>query len=155
MGRVGLVAQAIGRRVQSIFGGGIRTTGDRFDSSGVDAPPLPEDFDYQARQQGTGRYVSLGSVDPNNEPVAAAGERRTYARDSSGTIVAVIHQRANGSVRTTNASGWSELATDGGVTHSSGSRMLPDGDVVTSDGISLRNHRHIGNLGNPTSPPVP
>ena len=60
---------------------------------------------------------------------------------------------ADGSFTVTNAGGSMALAASG-VASINGATITEDGDFVTSDGVSLRDHKHIGNLGSPTSQPI-
>lgn len=60
---------------------------------------------------------------------------------------------ANGSFSVTNAAGSMVLAANG-VATVNGATITNDGDFITSDGVSLRSHKHIGNLGSPTSQPI-
>lgn len=55
--------------------------------------------------------------------------------------------RADGSQRGENAGGWFELLASGEF-QANGARLTADGDVVTIDGVSLRNHPH-----SPMGPP--
>ena len=60
---------------------------------------------------------------------------------SSFSRVSSLRLKADGSARLSNAGGYLELEAEGDVV-GNGARMTRDGDVVTSDGISLRNHTH-------------
>lgn len=78
----------------------------------------------------------------------------------------------DGKIDLKNEKGELILATDGGLTHivngksnvfnadtsinfANGAKITATGDVVTKLGNSLDTHPHTGNLGAPTSPPIP
>lgn len=145
-------------------GGGPNITAEQFQPAGEDSPPLPSDFGFAAPGPQTGRFAVLGYVDAVNAPQAVPGEKRTYARNEGGEAVTQIWQKADGTVvienangvfelrpdgsqRGQNAAGYYELEVTGGFV-ANGARLTPDGDVVTSDGVSLRNHPHV-----PMGPP--
>jgi hypothetical protein len=75
---------------------GVPVNGERYAPSGDDSPPLPDDIVFFSRNQATGQYVYLGTLDQANAPVAAAGEKRLYARDSNGNIVSTIFLKGDG-----------------------------------------------------------
>jgi len=141
-------------RVRVDLGGGDNRTPDQYAPAGDDYRPLPTDWATGYAQQGTGRHVVVGYVDPSNAQTAQPGERRLYARDGSGAQVAEFHLKGDGTARASNAGGYFELKPDGSV-EANGAQITPDGDFITSDGISLRGHKHVGNLGSLTSPPQP
>ena len=158
-------------------GGGPVITAEHFGAPGDDGHPLPADYVYQAPTPQRGRYAALGYVDPLNAPKATAGERRLYSRDpqtreyvaevwlkSDGEIeiindLAVLVVRADGSIRGSNSAGYFELES-GGDFVANGAKMTTDGDVQTSDGVSLRGHPHNqgpdsdGNTQAATDPPT-
>lgn len=154
---------------------------------GDDSHPLPSDYVKVSADSGTGRKTVVGYYDPQNEAVAAVGEKRLYSRNADGEIQAEVWLNNDGTISGTNSEGGFTYSPSGTfeVTNSSGTFSLnssgqidgqnssgfftlqsggamkinnatitTDGDVVTSDGISLRNHLHIGNLGALTSKPV-
>lgn len=43
---------------------------------------------------------------------------------------------------------------DGSIDFANGAQITTDGDFITAAGVSLNQHQHIGNLGNPTSIPI-
>ena len=134
-------------------GGGPNVTAENFSTPGDDSHPLPGDFVLLVQVQQTGRSAAAGYLDPLNEQTAGPGERRLYARDSDGAIVSTIWLKSDGSVLAQNAGGYFELQA-GGAFIANGATATTDGDVVTSDGVSLRDHTHIGNFGSPTSKPI-
>lgn len=152
-------------------GGGANVTAQHFASPGDDSHPLPGDYVAMAGARGTGRENAVGYIDPTNEPKAGPGEKRIYARDENGAVVVEVWLKNDGTATLVNAEGSVTLAPSGSIKGvngggqfelqaggdfvANGATMTTDGDVVTSDGISLRTHVHIGNLGVNTSPPVP
>lgn len=141
-------------------GGGANITGEHFADAGDDSHPLPTDYIFFGKNKRAGGYSPIGYADPINEKKSGPGEKRTYGRDpSSGVAVNEIWQKADGSVILSNALGSFELKADGEALHSSGAKMKTDGDIETSDGISLRNHVHAYTWTDPagsgsTNPPT-
>ena len=136
-------------------GGGANITGHHFADLGDDSFPLETDLAITQEVSGTGREDVVGYLDPLNTPVAQPGDKRIYARDAdSGEVVVEIWLKNDGSVTVSNDNGSLTLKVDGEI-DANGATITTDGDVVTSDNISLRTHTHIGNLGSPTGPPLP
>lgn len=79
-------------------GGEDTATADHFDSAGVDAPPLPDDYMGLVKGAGTGRWIVLGYLDPANKGTAAPGELRLYSRDANGTVMCSVYLNADGEV---------------------------------------------------------
>ena len=126
-------------------GGGANITGEHFADAGDDSHPLPTDYAILVKTRQSGGYAPVGYADPINDPVAGPGEKRIYGRDpSTGLAVNQVWLKADGSVIISNALGSIELKTDGELLHGSGAKFTTDGDVVTSDGKSLRSHIHSG-----------
>lgn len=121
-------------------GGGALREAQHFAPLGDDAHPLAGDYAVAVAVQGS-RLVVVGYVDPKNAQSAQPGERRIYARDASGAEVCSVWLKSDGSIVAQNANGVLTLEAGGDVV-GNGARMTTDGDVVTSDGISLRGHSH-------------
>lgn len=145
MGRIGRVlswvAGVISGDVKNDPGGGALLQSKLAQDGGADCPPLPDDYVITVESQGTGETVAVGVVDGHNALSALPGERRTYARNAAGEIVVTFHEKRDGSARLSNASGHFELQADGEV-NINGVRITPGGDVITPNGVSLRNHPH-------------
>ncbi|MCH9837701.1 hypothetical protein K0U83_18710 [bacterium] len=139
-------------------GGGPNFTAEHFAPPGDDSHPLATDYQYSAPTPQAGRYAALGYIDPLNTPVALPGDKRTYARDGDGAVVVALWLKNDGSAVLSNANGSVTLGTDGAILGqngagqfelqaggdfvANGAKMTTDGDVVTSDGVSLRGHTH-------------
>ncbi len=82
--------------VQVDPGGGANVSAEHFSAAGDDAPPLPGDSAITVPSSGRGKEAVVGYVDPNSEPVAAPGEKRVYARDGDGVLVAEIWLKGDG-----------------------------------------------------------
>jgi len=141
------------------LGGGDIVTAEVFAPAGDDSQALPGDYPVVVTIPRTGGAVIVGYVDPKNAGETDPGERRIYARNAgTGEIVAELRLFANGRIRGQNSAGVFELHRDG-TFEANGAKMLVDGDVVTSDGVSLRNHTHPqgadggGNSEQDTDPP--
>jgi hypothetical protein len=146
MGRIGKVlswtVKALTGDVRHDVGGGSVHNSQLFSDSGTDAPPMPADYVYAGETQSRNRSAVVGSVDGKNASEAVPGERRTYARDTAGTIVVTLHMKADGSARLFNGIGYIELKADGEV-EANGAKITTDGDVVTAAGVSLNNHKNL------------
>ena len=92
--------------------------------------------------RGRGFLVSVAYHNQNIEPVAVHGERRIYSTNQAGdTVMAEVFLKQDGTIRIENSSGYVEIAPSGLVT-ANDAEIKTDGDVLTSDGKSLRNHTH-------------
>lgn len=140
-------------------GGGVNITAEHFASPGDDSFPLPSDIVVTVEIPRGGGYATIGYIDPNNALITSVGEKRIYSRDASGTVKVSFWLKNDGSARLENDSGYLELKADGTV-EANGAKILPNGDVITSDGISLRNHTHSqgndsgGSAEQETNPPT-
>jgi len=163
MGRIGKVlswaVKALTGDVRHDVGGGSIHNSQLFSDSGTDAPPLAEDYVYAGETQSRNRSAVVGSVDGKNASTAAPGERRTYARDESGTIKVTLHMKADSSARLFNENGYIEIKADGeidmangagymklkadGEVEANGAKITTGGDVVTAGGVSLDSHKHL------------
>lgn len=80
-------------------GGGALVTADFCEPAGDDSQPLSGDTTVLVPCSGTGREAAVACSDPNNNNhKAAAGERRIYARNTSGAAVAEVHLKNDGSI---------------------------------------------------------
>lgn len=79
---------------------------------GEDSFPLEADQVVAVPAVGAGNYVCLGYLDLTNEPLAGPGEKRFYARDSDGSITAVVWIKADGSVHLADGTGAAALTRD-------------------------------------------
>lgn len=122
-------------------GGGAIRQAPHAQQPGDDAHPLPGDYAVLVEVPQTGGFAAVGYVDPQNAQTAGPGERRVYARTANGEQIVELWFKSDGSARLSNASGYLELEAGGDVV-GNGARMTTDGDVVTSDGVSLRWHTH-------------
>jgi hypothetical protein len=133
-----------------------------FGPSGEDSPPLPEDSVYLGDSPGAGRENALGYMDTRNEGVAEPGEKRMYARDPDGAIVATIWMQGDGTIFLSNGNGSIEMAPSGdvtinGVVIDTAGNVVAPGEVTAMDGpaaVSLSTHTHPDAMGG-TGAPVP
>lgn len=96
-------------------GGGPNLTAEHFAAPGDDSHPLRDDFVLLMPLRQTGRAAAAGYLDPKNEQLAAVGERRLYARNESGTVVATVWIKNTGEVLVENDNGSITLQPDGGT----------------------------------------
>jgi hypothetical protein len=151
-------------------GGGAQTAAQHFSSPGDDGAPLPGDYEAIVPQQGTGRGSAVGYVDPLNAQTAAGGEKRIYARDPKGIQVAEFWLKGDGTIAasnenfslvaaptgttTINAGDAVIVADAGGQVTINGLQITKDGNMITAAGMDADKHKHAGNLGSPTGPPI-
>lgn len=94
-------------------GAGANITAEHFADAGDDSHPLPGDFISAVDIPRTGGSIATGYVDAKNTPIAAAGEKRIYGRDSDGVVVNQIHLFNDGKVVVKNDEGTMTLKPDG------------------------------------------
>ena len=86
-----------------------------FIAPGDDSPPLPDDMGFFAGNSRTGGKVFLGAIDQVNGPEAEPGEKRLYARDSDGAVVATAWLKGTGEVLIENDNGSVTLKANGDI----------------------------------------
>lgn len=139
-------------------GGGANVTAEHTAPVGDDSHPLPGDYAAISDAAGTGRQSTVGYYDPVNEPKTQPGEKRIYARDSSGATIVDIWLKNTGELVITNGAGTFTLEP-GGEFNINGARITKGGDFITAAGVSLDNHTHDqgadsdGNGQKTTNPP--
>lgn len=147
-----------GAEVKVDPGGAANKSADHYADSGVDAPPLPGDFAALTQGSGQGREQVTGYLDPNNVGVAAEGERRTYARDATGAIVAEIWAKANGDISITSLKAGGKINLNGFEIDQDGNATTP-GEVTAKEtapgvGVKVSTHLHPTAMG-PSGAPTP
>lgn len=151
-------------------GGGFNRTATHSAPPGDDSFPLLEDQAVSVDVGGSGRQAIVGYMDVKNVPVAAAGEKRIYARDGDGATIVEIHLKADGEVVLLNAGGSFAMKLDGSIKGQNANgafELEAAGDFVvngavidttgkitsptqivsplmTVDGKELKNHTHGG-----------
>lgn len=125
---------------------------------GDDSPPLPGDYAHLTETRGAGAEAAVGFQDITNPGEAEDGEKRLYGRAPSGTVVAVVWLKGDGTVVVTNLSGKSlELAPNGDITIKG--NLLVEGEVTAKSAnpataVKLSTHLHPTGVG-PTGAPTP
>lgn len=76
-------------------GGGSNVVVEHYGPAGDDSHPLPSDAVACIRNS-LHRATAVGYADTVNEPAALAGEKRIYARDSSGAVITTLWLRNTG-----------------------------------------------------------
>lgn len=144
--------------VKSDPGGGANVTAEHTAAPGDDSHPLAGDYAVVGNAAGTGRQSVVGYYDPVNAPKSGPGEKRIYARDSSGAMIVEVWLKNTGEVLITNGAGTFTLESGGGF-NINGARITTGGDVITAAGVSLDGHTHNqgadsdGNGQQATNPP--
>ena len=157
MGRTAVVLEfdrsEDGPDVKADPGGGANVTAPHYSAPGDDSAPLPGDVVAMSRSNGTGAEHVTGYHDGKNDGIAKAGEKRIYARDPAGVVVAEVYLQGDGTILFKNASGAGTLNPDGSMTLN-GAKVTLTGDVITASGVSLDLHVHPTPMG-PSGPPTP
>lgn len=83
--------------IQIDGGGGANVTARHVAPPGDDSPPLAGDKAFVVEGPQTGSEVAVGYLDGTAKH-AAPGEKRIYARDSGGKVVAHVWLKGNGDV---------------------------------------------------------
>jgi hypothetical protein len=140
-------------------GGGDVEEIQHLDSPGDDSLPLPGDFAASVELGKSGSRHATGYHDPKTEKKSGEGERRLYARDSSGNVVAEVWLKSDGTVHVEvlKAGATVEIINDGGAVRiqsrdinlgpTGGRRVACEGDIVIG---AVR-----GICGAPGSPLIP
>ena len=156
--------------IKADIGGGDIRSAEHYGPAGDDSVPLLTDKAVGIEIPRTGGISIVGYLDPNNDPIAQAGEKRIFARDqSSGNVVCDLYLKADGSIIGSNANGAFELENGGdfiinGLTIDSSGNISGSGTItmtgdIKSGTISLKGHKHPILAGSsapgPTGVPVP
>ncbi len=79
---------------------GDNATARIFNPPGDDSRPLDQDVCFTENSEDTeGGKDILGFIDPKNPPVSEKGEKRLFARDANGNIVATFHLKKDGKIQ--------------------------------------------------------
>lgn len=127
--------------------GGNNITCEHFEDAGSDSFPLNTDYPIIVDIDRSGGSVVVGYLDPLTEKKSQLGEKRIYARDSSGQSICEIWLKNDKTIEISNELGLFKLLANGEF-NINGARITLDGDFITSSGISLSNHVHLQNDGN-------
>lgn len=120
-------------------GGGANITAEHFAPPGDDSHPLPNDYVYSASTPQRGRFAAIGYIDTLNAPKAAAGEKRIYARNSSGAPVVEVWLKNDGTATVVNSAGQVTLSPAGSILGSNGAgsfELQAGGDFVVN-GVTI------------------
>lgn len=112
-----------------------------FSAAGDDSHPLAGDYVAFVDTDQSGVSIAVGYHDPKNAQTAAAGERRIYARDSSGSQICEIWVKNTGEVKLSNSAGYVQLQAAGSV-FINGVEFTTSGQIITPEGITLNTHIH-------------
>jgi len=153
MGRIGEVQSFEDGAVKVDPGGGDLLTADHFAPVGDDSPPLAGDFAALEESAGAGAEQATGYSD-DTEKKAAPGEKRVYARDAAGEVVAELWLKGDGSIEITSIKSGSEVTINGVTIDQDGNISTPGDVEIGPAGLSLLTHVHIsGGSGSPSSGP--
>lgn len=121
-------------------GEGDGATIDHFTAPGDDSPPLEGDYALVVPLEGESDTLATASYSDDTAKVAARGEKRTYARDSSGAVTAEIHMKGDGEIAIQQVGGASAvIAPDGEITlaNSAASVAVSATGEITLSGVSV------------------
>ena len=127
-------------------GGQNNFTAEHFSDPGDDSQPLPDDYVVTVGVQRSGGQVAAGYVDLKNLQTAGPGEKRIYARDSTGAAINQVWLQSSGDIRINNGSGLIVMSANGtvninGVTISAaGVVTVPDSLRVAGDEVAQHIH---------------
>lgn len=116
-------------------GGGPLVTAEHYAPMGDDAYPLNTDYAVVVSLPQKGRFVTVGYIDPKNEQLAAAGEKRLYSRNAGGDAVAHCWLKNSGQVVFYNSSGSITLDQNGAIIGQNGAgsfELQAGGDFVVN-----------------------
>ncbi len=141
-------------------------TCEHFAPAGDDAHPLNNDYAIAVTIPASGRAVSVGYVDPQNQGVTQPGGKRIYARNTDGQTLGQlwlkntgevimstgsvsITETPDGTCTITNNNGTISLLSNGnvninGVIFEPGARMSQITSFKTDDDKELKDHIHSG-----------
>lgn len=91
-------------------------TADNFTAPGDDSQPLPGEPVIIIPMGDRGARAILATVDPQNEPKAAPGEKRIYARKTDGTLAVDVWLKRTGEIVIANSVGQFKMSSSGTVT---------------------------------------
>lgn len=139
---------ALSRLAKVNPGGGYNVTADHFSCPGDDSQPLAGDYVAMSSTRRSGVYVAIGYLDTQNLLKAEAGEKRIYARESSGAQVCEVWLKSDGQVVIQNGNCSFEVSPEGtikGSNHNGIFRLDEGGDFVVNNVV-------IDPAGNITTP---
>lgn len=102
-------------------GGENARTVQHFAPAGDDSHPLPGDTVLAVEAGGSGEAQAVGYIDPVNPGEAGPGEKRLYARDADGNVVAQVWLKNDGELVVESTEGGAQV------------RVAPDGTVHLAD----------------------
>lgn len=135
-------------------GGDDNRTAIHFTDPGDDSQPLTTDYVLVVNVGPTGSDAVAGYLDPVSAPKSSPGDKRIYARDSSGATVVELWLKNDGTAILSNDNGSLELTPGGGVkgTNSNGSFELEEAGDFVVNGVTIDT---AGNIDSPASVSAP
>jgi hypothetical protein len=119
-------------------GGGENVTSEHYADAGDDSFPLTTDFAVTVGIQRSGGRVVVGYADVINTPKALSGDKRIYSRDGTGTAIADVWLKSDGSINLTNANGSIVLLANGSV-NINGAIIDASGNITSPGTVSAPN----------------
>ena len=135
--------------------GGQNVTVPHYAAPGDDALPLPGDSAAIEDSAGAGAEQAVGYADTRNEGKAAPGEKRLYARDTTGQVVGEVWLKGDGAIVAENAGGTVTLSPDGVLTVGGSSKAPGLADAIADIVVELRTAINTVAAGLPAPPLVP
>jgi hypothetical protein len=97
-------------------GGRANVTAQHFSSAGDDSYPLATDYACAVEVKRSGGAVVVGYLDPINSPKSQEGDKRIYARESSGGVKVELWLKNSGEAVLSNSNGSVTLSAAGDIT---------------------------------------
>lgn len=101
------------RDVKIDIGGGQNLLAPLLQSSGVDAPPLPDDYVATVTHPGDNNETTAAFVDPSSDLKSENGEFRAFGRDTTKTQKNEVHLKGDGTISINNHLGTLEILPTG------------------------------------------
>ena len=135
-------------------GGGPNITAEHFSAPGDDSHPLAGDYVVSVDIQRSGGSAVVGYLDPKNDQKTAQGEKRIYARDSSGVSIVELWLKNDGTAILSNAGGSVTLSPTGSIKsqNANGSAELQAAGNFVVNGVTIDTE---GNIITPASVSAP
>lgn len=99
MGLIAKLLSYVPGIVKADAGGGQNLTAQHYSTPGDDAQPVPSDYVAMIPVPGSGKYVAVGYLDPDNAQTAGPGGKRIYSRGPDGGVaVAELWLKNDGTI---------------------------------------------------------
>lgn len=115
-----------------------------YSAPGDDAAPLKFDYCALLPLPGSGQFLCIGFTDVKNAGKTAAGEKRIYARNSSGNAVNEMWLKGDGSILISNGSVTFTISGDNVTIKNPGNILMKPGgnfDIEAGGNVTIKGSR--------------